>query len=164
MNAQRKRAPDQHVDRGADGPAMDARPWVMATIEDDTAAGDGVQRFTRSEVKRVRDSVIDFYSDRGILSGAMRDAAIDLAKLYEAGRNAPTGYRTGCEYGGGEMSDERAAAWAAYCRALDRLPLRCVSACEDVARDKFPTALNAVANMQEGFRFLATVWRMTDKA
>lgn len=159
MNAHRKRADDAHVDRGADGPAMVARPFVMATIEDDTATEDGSRRFTRSEVKRVRDSVIDFYADRGILHGATLDAATDLAKLYQAGRNAPTGYRTGSEFGGGEMSDERAEAWKAYCRALDHLPKRCVSACEDVARDKFPTDLNAVANMTEGFKVLAKMWR-----
>lgn len=164
MNAitrKRARAAEQpHVDRGADGPAMLARPWVMVTIEDDTAGEDGASRFTRSEVKRVNDTVLDWYAERGILTGRRYDAAKELARLYHEGRNAPTGYRVCGTQGGGEMSDERAESWGKYCRALDHLPKRCESACADVARNAWPTGQNAVANIQEGFGVLADLWRM----
>lgn len=148
------------ADRGADGPAMTARPFIMATIEDDTAASDGTRQFTRSEVKRVVDGVLDWYASRGILTGRRLDAASELARLYNEGRNAPTGYRVGGTMGGGEMSDDRAEAWKSYCRALDHLPKRCESACADVARNAWPTGGNAVENMQEGFGVLADLWRM----
>lgn len=150
---------DPYADRGADGQAMASRPFVMATVEDDTAGEDGARRFTRTEVKRLQDDVISMFAGRGILTGARLDAAVELARLYEAGRIAPTGYRSG-EGGGGEMSDERAEAWAAYCAALDRVPRRCQDACMDVARNRWPTDMNAVANMRDGFAALAAVWKM----
>lgn len=164
MNAiprKRQRAePATAADRGADGPAMLARPFTMATIEDDTAGDDGTSRFTRSEVKRINDTVLDWYAEHGVLTGRRHDAARELARLYHDGRNAPTGYRVGGGHGGGEMSDDRAEAWAAYCRALDHLPKRCEAACADVARGMWPTGLNSVAAIQEGFGVLADLWRM----
>ena len=159
MSAARKRGAP-YADRGTAGPAMLARPAAMVTVEDDTAAEDGSRRFTRTEVKRVQDDVISMYAGRGILAGRRLDAAVELARLYEAGRNAPTGYSGSGLGGNGEMSDDRAEAWAAYCAALDRVPIRCQDACMDVARNRWPTDLNAVRNMQDGFEALAVVWRM----
>lgn len=147
-------------DRGATGQAMLARASSMATIEDDTAAEDGTAQFTRTEVLRYADGVIDWYAAKGILHGRLLDAARDLAELYQNGRNAPVGYRQMGAYGGGEMSDARAEAWRDYCRALDHVPKRCEGACMDIARGLFPTGLNAVANMVEGFGVLADYWKM----
>lgn len=148
------------VDRGASGPAMGARASSMATIEDDTAAEDGTAQFTRTEVLRYADGVIDWYAAKGILHGRLLDAARDLAELYQNGRNAPVGYRQMGAYGGGEMSDARAEAWAEYCEALDQIPIRCQDTCMDVARGKFPGRLNAVDEMQTGFKALAEHWKM----
>jgi hypothetical protein len=161
MTAPRKRhRAEPAADRGADGPAMLARPSFLTVIEDDTAADDGSPRFTRSEVRRINDTVLGWYAERGILTGGRYDAAVELARLYHQGNNAPTRYRVSSVRGGGEMSDERAEAWGLYCRALDHLPKRCESACADIARGMWPTGLNAVANMQEGFDVLAQMWRM----
>jgi hypothetical protein len=150
----------RHADRGATGQAMISRAASMVVIEDDTATADGTRRFTRTEVLRVRDSIVDQYAAAGILTGPALDAAVELARLYEAGRNAPTGWRVSGGNGGGEMSDERADAWAAYCSALDAMPTRCQAACMDVARDVWPSDLRAVANLREGFGALANLWRM----
>lgn len=150
------------ADRGADGPAMLARAASLTIIEDDTAAEDGSARFTRTEVNRVRDAVLDMYAEHGILTGRRLSAAQELARLYDAGKVAPTGYRVSGGHGGGEMSDERAEAWAAYCRALEAMPIRCQDACMDVARGVWPTDARAVANMQDGFAALALLWRMVE--
>ena len=151
---------DPYADRGADGQAMTARPFVMATIEDDTAGEDGARRFTRTEVKRVQDGVIEWYAGRGVLLGWAVDAAGRLADLYRDGNHAPTGYRVSGAQGGAEMSDERAATWAEYCAAIDSLPHRCRETCEDVARGKFPARLNAVDEMQVGFKALVRYFRL----
>ncbi len=149
---------DSYADRGATGPAMLARRASLTVIEDDTTAEDGSRRFTRTEVLRVADGVIDWYAERGILHGRRLAAAQELARLYEAGRIAPCGY-SGSGGGGGEMSDDRAEAWGTYCRALDTVPRRCQDACMDVARNRWPTDQNAVRNMQDGFAALADLWR-----
>lgn len=148
-----------YADRGTDGPAMLARSASLEVVEDDTIADDGSTRFTRTEVMRVRDTVIDWYAAKGILHGRRLAAAYALSRLYDAGRNAPTGYRVSGGQGGGEMSDERAEAWAEYLRALDHMPRRCESACMDLARNMWPGGLNAVSNMSEGFAALADLWR-----
>ncbi len=158
MSATRNRT-DQHVDRGADGPAMAARPFVMATIEDDTAGEDGTRRFTRSEVRRAADGVIEWCVRKGWLQGWRLDAAETLARLYNAGRIAPTGY-SGSGGGGGEMSDERAAAWDEYKRALACIPLRCQDACGDVAAGRLPTDANAHRNVPDGFAALVREWKL----
>ena len=150
----------QAADRGTTGQAMRSRPAVMTVVEDDTAAEDGSSRFTRTEVLRVRDSVIDMLAAKGILSGRRLDAAVTLAQMYHDGRVAPAGWRCAGSHGGGEMSDARAEAWREYCEALDRIPRRCQSACMDVARDQWPTELRAVENMRDGFEALAAYWRM----
>lgn len=147
-------------DRGTDGEAMTARPWSMATIEDDTAAEDGSAQFTRTEVLRYQDTVVDMCAAKGVLVGFSVDAAVQLARLYHDGRNANCGYRVSGQHGGGEMSDERAEAWALYCAALDNMPIRCAETCSDVARGKWPTRLNAVDEMQVGFAALARYWKL----
>lgn len=148
------------IDRGADGPAMLARPFVMVTIEDDTEASDGSRQFTRSEVPRYRETVIDMYAAKGILHGRRLEAAVALAEMYQEGRVAPSGWRQAGVYGGGEMSDARAEAWRQYCRALDHIPKRCESVCMDVARGMWPAGMRAVELMQEGFAALADHWRL----
>ncbi len=151
---------DPYADRGTDGPAMASRPSAMVVIEDDTAGQDGSRRFTRTEVKRVTDGVLDWYAGRGVLLGWSVDAADRLARLYREGNHAPTGYRVSGAIGGGEMSDARAEAWRAYCAAIDSLPHRCRETCEDIARGRFPTRLNAVDEMQVGFKALAGYWKL----
>jgi hypothetical protein len=160
MNAHRKRPDDARVDRGADGPAMAARPFVMVTIEADTEAEDGTSRFTRSEVRRIVDGPIHWYVERGVLLGWSVDAAWRLSDLYRDGNHAPTGYRVSGAQGGGEMSDERAEAWAALCAAIDSLPHRCRETCMDLARGSFPTRINAVSEMQDGFKALVKYWKL----
>lgn len=151
------------VDRGTTGLAMLARPVCYETIEDDVHGEDGTRRFERTEVLRVRDGVLDHYARIGVLAGFALEAAIMLAQLYEAGRNAPTGWRSGGA-GNGEMSDERAAAWADYCRALDHLPRKCEPSCADIARGRFPAGMHAVGHMKEGFETLVKYFRLGPRA
>ena len=160
MTTTAMKTPRAEPDRGTDGPAMAARPWTMATVEADTDAEDGTARFTRSDVKRVQDGVIDAYASRGALSGFSLDAAGTLARLYHDGRVAPSGWRQMGSYGGGEMSDARADAWRDYCAALDQIPVRCQETCADLAAGRFPARLNALAEMRDGFAALAKHWRL----
>lgn len=160
MSAIKRIPSDPAADRGTTGPAMLARRAALEVVEDDTAAEDGSRRFTRTEVLRVRDTAIDWCEAKGWLHGYRRDAAIRLAELYHDGRNAPTGYSGSGTGGNGEMSDERAEAWAAYCAALDAIPRRCQDACMDVARGRLPTDANAHRNVPDGFAALVVEWKM----
>jgi hypothetical protein len=147
------------ADRGTDGPAMMARPHATVTIEDDTAAEDGTRQFTRTEVRRYSDGLLDMLAETGRLAGRRLEAAADLARLYHDGRHASCGFASSGHHGGGEMSDERAEAWGAYCRALDALPVRCQETCADIASGRFPTRHNWMAEAQDGFKVLADLWR-----
>ncbi len=157
MNA--TRPTDPRADRGTDGEAMLSRPHATVTIEDDTAAEDGTPQFTRTEVRRYADGLLDQLAATGRLTGRRLESAIDLARMYHEGRHAACGYAGSGRLGGGEMSDERAEAWGAYCRALDAVPLRCQETCADVASGRYPTRHNWPDEMQDGFKALADLWR-----
>jgi hypothetical protein len=156
-------APEQWAsasDRGAQGQAMQARGAKVEDVEVDVHEQAGATYLERAAVARVRDGVIDHYERIGVLWGRRLEALQDLARLYQRGRVAPGTGRSAGGRGHAEMSDEQARAWADYCQATDHLSPGVRTVVEDVARDRFPQALDTVDRLRRGSRELADHFRL----
>jgi hypothetical protein len=147
-------------DRGAQGPAMAGRGLEVVTVEADVHAPDGSVSFERSSVARVMDGVIDHYTRIGVLWGRRLEAVVTLAGHYQAGRVAPGTARTMGVRGYGEMNDFQAEEWKRYCQATDHLSVGVRHVVEDVARGRFPAALDAVSRLRDGASELADYFRL----
>lgn len=147
-------------DRGAQGPAMAARGAKVEDVEVDVHEHAGATYLERASVARVRDGVIDHYERIGVLWGRRLEAMQDLARLYQRGRVAPGTGRSSGGRGHAEMSDEQARAWTDYCQATDHLSPGVRTVVEDVARDRFPQALDTVDRLRRGSCELANQFRL----
>ncbi|EHM01212.1 hypothetical protein HMPREF9946_02216 [Acetobacteraceae bacterium AT-5844] len=157
------------ADRGPTGPAAMARPRGIETVTDDVWVEAGARRYSRTDVMRYRDGVLEHYAAAGILTGTSLDAAIELARLYRHARATmaapgPALCQYGAPHGGRRPSESQedfeARVWRDFNQAVDHLPRGSVSACVDVARGLFPTGTDAVWHMQTGFEALASYWRL----
>ncbi|EHM01409.1 hypothetical protein HMPREF9946_02148 [Acetobacteraceae bacterium AT-5844] len=159
------------ADRGATGPAALARPRGIETIQDDVWDDARGRHYSRTDVMRFRDGVLEHYAEAGILTGHLLDAAMELARLYRLARatmDVPGAAL--CQYGeqaGRRPSESQeefeARVWKDFNRAVDHLPRGSRPACVDVARGLFPTGHDAVHHMRWGFEALAKLWKMTPK-
>jgi hypothetical protein len=149
------------ADRGAQGPAMQARGVKVEDVLVDVREEAGTTYLERASVARVRDGVIDHYERAGVLWGRRLDAMVQLADLYQGCRIAPGTGRSGGGRGYGGMSTGQARDWADYCRATDHLSLSVRPVVEDVARGLFPSSLDAAAKLRDGARQLADHFRLT---
>lgn len=155
------------ADRGATGLALMARPRGIDTVTDDVEDSRG-RHFTRTDVMRYRDGVLEHYAEAGVLGGHLLDAAQELARLYRLARSTMVVPGTALsQYGApaGRLPSEsqeeyEARVWKDFNRAVDHIPKGCVPACVDVARGLFPTGVDSVYHMQTGFEALARLWKM----
>jgi hypothetical protein len=164
--------PETSADRGATGQAAQARPHGIETVEDDVWEDSRGRHFSRTDVMRYRDGVLEHYAEAGILTGHLLDAAQELARLYRMARATMVvpGHAL-CRYGApagrrpSESQEEfEARVWQDFNRAVDHLPRASEAPCVDVARGLFPTGHDAVYHMVNGFEALAKLWKMSPGA
>jgi hypothetical protein len=156
------------ADRGASGPAVLVRPRSIVTVSDDVFDEAGGRHYSRTDVMRFRDGVLEHYAEAGILAGHLLDAAMELSRLYRMARAtmdvpgaalAKYGDQPGRKPAESHEQFE-ARVWKDFNRAVDHLPRGARPACVDVARGLFPTGHDAVHHMRQGFTALASLWKM----
>jgi hypothetical protein len=156
------------ADRGATGPAVLARPRGIVTVTDDMCDEAGGRHYSRTDVMRFRDGVLDHYAAAGILGDHLLDAAMELARLYRLARAtmdvpgaalAKYGDQPGRKPAESQEQFE-ARVWTDFNRAVDHIPRGSQPACVDLARGLFPTGHDTVHHLLRGYSALATFWKM----
>jgi hypothetical protein len=110
--------------------------------------------------KRVHEGVLEHYAKAGVLAGRNLDAMRTLSRLYHIAKIVPGTGRALGSRAYGEMTDKQARAWADYCHATDHLSRGVRPTIEDVARDRFPSGIDAALKLRQGSQELADLWRL----